>query len=135
MEAPSGGGLLEDLMAICRSRGCYRIGAHKRNGICRSPSSSMTAREGWCARTTTDGGDEVATTFKLLDRIAAKPLVKSRQRVQDHAEVLTPAWLVDDMLDLVKDESGRIDSRGMVRNLGRGGITAELSGADRKPGA
>ena len=126
MEAPSGGGLLEDLMAICRSRGCYRISAHKRNGICRSPSSSMTAREGWCARTTTDGGDEVATTFKLLDRIAAKPLVKSRQRVQDHAEVLTPAWLVDDMLDLVKDESGRIDSRFLEPACGTGNFVVRV---------
>lgn len=40
-----------------------------------------------------------------------RPLVKSRQRVADHGEVFTPRWLVDDMLNLVKDETERIDSR------------------------
>jgi hypothetical protein len=38
-------------------------------------------------------------------------LVKSKKRVADHGEVFTPAWLVEAMLDLVKDESERIDSR------------------------
>lgn len=39
------------------------------------------------------------------------PLVKSKQRVADHGEVFTPGWIVEDMLDLVKAESERIDSR------------------------
>ena len=30
-------------------------------------------------------------------------LVKSKQRVADHGEVFTPAWMVEDMLDLVKN--------------------------------
>ncbi|MBK6856325.1 MAG: N-6 DNA methylase [Microthrixaceae bacterium] len=47
-------------------------------------------------------------------------LVKSRQRVADHGEVFTPAWLVDDMLDLVKDESERIDSRILEPACGSG---------------
>jgi hypothetical protein len=38
-------------------------------------------------------------------------LVKSRKRVVDHGEVFTPSWMVEEMLDLVKDESERIDSR------------------------
>ena len=38
-------------------------------------------------------------------------LVKSKQRVADHGEVFTPSWMVEDMLDLVKSESERIDSR------------------------
>ena len=38
-------------------------------------------------------------------------LVKSKQRVADHGEVFTPAWLVEAMLDLVKGESERIDAR------------------------
>lgn len=38
-------------------------------------------------------------------------LVKSKQRVADHGEVFTPSWMVNDMLDLVKDESERIDAR------------------------
>jgi hypothetical protein len=48
-------------------------------------------------------------------------LVKSRQRVADHGEVFTPAWMVEAMLDLVKEESERIDSRvlepAFMRNL------------------
>lgn len=47
-------------------------------------------------------------------------LVKSRQRVTDHGEVFTPNWLVDDMLDLVKDESARIDSRFLEPACGSG---------------
>jgi len=37
--------------------------------------------------------------------------VKSKQRVADHGEVFTPRWMVEAMLDLVKDETERIDSR------------------------
>jgi len=33
-------------------------------------------------------------------------LFKSKQRVADHGEVFTPAWMVEAMLDLVKDETG-----------------------------
>ena len=43
--------------------------------------------------------------------IEDETLVKSRQRVSDHGEVFTTSWMVQDMLDLVKDESERIDSR------------------------
>ena len=48
-------------------------------------------------------------------------LVKSRQRVADHGEVFTPRWLVDDMLDLVKGETERIDSRFLERLLHESG--------------
>jgi hypothetical protein len=47
-------------------------------------------------------------------------LVKSRQRVSDHGEVFTPRWLVDDMLDLVKSETERIDSRFLEPACGSG---------------
>jgi hypothetical protein len=47
-------------------------------------------------------------------------LVRSKQRVADHGEVFTPAWLVEDMLDLVKDESARIDSRVLEPACGSG---------------
>jgi len=47
-------------------------------------------------------------------------LIKSRQRVADHAEVFTPQWMVDDMLNLVKDESERIDSRFLEPACGSG---------------
>jgi len=46
--------------------------------------------------------------------------VKSKQRVADHGEVLTPPWMVDAMLDLVKDESERIDSRILEPACGSG---------------
>ena len=47
-------------------------------------------------------------------------LIKSRQRVADHGEVFTPSWLVEDMLDLVKEESERIDSRFLEPACGSG---------------
>lgn len=51
---------------------------------------------------------------------SADNLVKSKQRVADHGEVFTPAWLVEDMLDLVKGESERIDSRFLEPACGSG---------------
>ncbi len=47
-------------------------------------------------------------------------LIKSRQRVTDHGEVFTPRWLVEDMLDLVKEEAERIDSRFLEPACGSG---------------
>lgn len=35
-------------------------------------------------------------------------LIKSKKRVADHGEVFTPQWMVEAMLNLVKDESERI---------------------------
>lgn len=50
----------------------------------------------------------------------AEELVKSKQRVADHGEVFTPTWMVEDMLDLVKDETERIDSRFLEPACGSG---------------
>lgn len=50
----------------------------------------------------------------------AEGLVKSKQRVADHGEVFTPSWMVEDMLDLVKAESERIDSRFLEPACGSG---------------
>lgn len=50
----------------------------------------------------------------------AQRLVKSKQRVADHGEVFTPAWMVEDMLNLVKHESERIDSRVLEPACGSG---------------
>ena len=47
-------------------------------------------------------------------------LVKSKQRVADHGEVFTPNWMVEDMLNLVKHESERIDSRFLEPACGSG---------------
>ncbi len=49
-------------------------------------------------------------------------LIKSKQRVADHGEVFTPTWLVDAMLDLVKDETERIDSRFLESACGSGNL-------------
>lgn len=46
--------------------------------------------------------------------------VKSKQRVADHGEVFTPEWMVEAMLDLVKDETERIDSRFLEPACGSG---------------
>ncbi|KJK11985.1 restriction endonuclease subunit M [Terrabacter sp. 28] len=47
-------------------------------------------------------------------------LVRSKQRVIDHGEVFTPPWVVEAMLDLVKGESERIDSRFLEPACGSG---------------
>ena len=47
-------------------------------------------------------------------------LIKSKKRVADHGEVFTPQWLVENMLDLVKGESERIDSRFLEPACGSG---------------
>jgi len=47
-------------------------------------------------------------------------LIKSKKRVADHGEVFTPRWLVDAMLDLVKGEADRIDSRFLEPACGSG---------------
>jgi len=53
-------------------------------------------------------------------------LVKSKQRVADHGEVFTPAWMVDAMLDLVKDETERIDSRFLEPACGNGNFLVKV---------
>jgi N-6 DNA Methylase len=53
-------------------------------------------------------------------------LVKSKQRVADHGEVFTPAWMVEAMLDLVKDESQRIDSRFLEPACGSGNFLVQV---------
>jgi hypothetical protein len=47
-------------------------------------------------------------------------LIKSKKRVADHGEVFTPRWLVGKMLDLVKGETERIDSRFLEPACGSG---------------
>jgi hypothetical protein len=47
-------------------------------------------------------------------------LTKSKKRVADHGEVFTPRWLVEKMLDLVKGETERIDSRFLEPACGSG---------------
>lgn len=53
-------------------------------------------------------------------------LIKSKKRVADHGEVFTPPWLVDAMLDLVKDEAERIDSRFLEPACGSGNFLVRV---------
>lgn len=53
-------------------------------------------------------------------------LIKSKQRVADHGEVFTPPWLVDAMLDLVKEETDRIDSRFLEPACGSGNFLVHV---------
>ena len=53
-------------------------------------------------------------------------LIKSKKRVVDHGEVFTPQWLVDAMLDLVKGESERIDSRFLEPACGSGNFLVRV---------
>jgi hypothetical protein len=53
-------------------------------------------------------------------------LIKSKQRVADHGEVFTPPWMVEAMLDLVKDETERIDSRFLEPACGSGNFLVRI---------
>lgn len=62
---------------------------------------------------------------KLEDGLEA-PQVKSRQRVSDHGEVFTSPREVTAMLDLVKQETERIDSRFLEPACGHGNFLTEI---------
>ena len=64
--------------------------------------------------------DPQATLAPIHNSEIPEELVKSRQRVLDHGEVFTPIWLVEDMMNLVKIESERIDSRFLEPACGSG---------------
>jgi len=53
-------------------------------------------------------------------------LIKSKKRVADHGEVFTPPWLVEKMLDLVKGETDRIDSRFLEPACGSGNFLVPI---------
>src|SRR5207302_7684655 len=53
-------------------------------------------------------------------------LTKSKQRIADHGEVFTPTWMVEAMLDLVKGETERIDSRFLEPACGSGNFLVQV---------
>jgi transcriptional regulator with XRE-family HTH domain len=57
---------------------------------------------------------------------ASSDLIKSKKRVTDHGEVFTPPWLVEKMLDLVKGETERIDSRFLEPACGSGNFLVPI---------
>ena len=62
---------------------------------------------------------EIATPMKMSQ-------VKSKQRVTDHGEVFTSEKEVNAMLDLVKQETERIDARFLEPACGNGNFLAEV---------
>jgi hypothetical protein len=60
-------------------------------------------------------------------------LIKSKKRVADHGEVFTPPWMVEAMLNLVKGETERIDSRFLEPACGSGNFLVRV--LQRKLGA
>jgi len=94
------------------------------------------------ARTDTDMNENPETSVNPVDGIpisGAVParsvpkrqsqvggLTKTKQRVTDHGEVFTPEWLVEQMLDLVKDETDRIDSRFLEPACGSGNFLVKI---------
>ena len=53
-------------------------------------------------------------------------LIKFKQRVADHGEVFTPEWMVEAMLDLVKDETERINTRFLEPACGSGNFLVRV---------
>lgn len=52
--------------------------------------------------------------------------IKSKNRVVDHGEVLTPSWLVNKMLNLIPSESTKISSRYLENSCGEGAFLVEV---------
>lgn len=52
--------------------------------------------------------------------------IKSRERVNNHGEVLTPEWLVKDMLDLLPKAVSKIESRYLETSVGEGAFLVEI---------
>jgi hypothetical protein len=63
---------------------------------------------------------------ELEEEIKASKQVKSKKRVADHGEVFTAEREVNAMLDLVKQETERIDSRFLEPACGDGNFLAEV---------
>jgi len=63
---------------------------------------------------------------ELTEEIKPDKQVKSKRRVADHGEVFTSEREVNAMLDLVKQETERIDSRFLEPACGNGNFLAEV---------
>ena len=63
---------------------------------------------------------------ELTEDIRLENQVKSKKRVTDHGEVFTNQREVNEMLDLVKHETERIDSRFLEPACGNGNFLAEV---------
>jgi hypothetical protein len=87
----------------------------------------------------TNGKKEPTRDERPTEATSPTSLVKSKQRVADHGEVFTPPWLVEAMLDLVKGETERIDSRFLEPACGSGNflvpvLRRKLAAVEHKDG-
>lgn len=101
------------------------------------PSPPTMGRMGGTDFSTTTPARNVAEVRVGLSQDAS--LIKTRQRMADHGEVFTPAWVVEAMLDLVSDETERIDSRFLEPACGSGNflvlvLRRKLAVVDRRFG-
>jgi len=53
-------------------------------------------------------------------------IIKSKERVENHGEVFTPDWLAEEMLDIVKEETERLDSRFLEPACGSGNFLTKI---------
>ena len=89
---------------------------------CQIDSSCLSA----AAAKVVDNKISILTNSAPLHHLPSLSLVKSKQRVADHGEVFTPAWMVEAMLDLVKDETERIDARFLEPACGSGNFIVQI---------
>ncbi|MCL1944703.1 MAG: N-6 DNA methylase [Firmicutes bacterium] len=68
---------------------------------------------------------QIAMNARLLNTNKSN-LVKSKERVSQHGEVFTPSNIVQDMLDNIKNECNRIDSRFLEPACGTGNFLCEV---------
>ncbi len=55
-----------------------------------------------------------------------KQLIKSKSRIRNHGEVFTPDFIIENMLDLVKQETERIESRFLEPACGEGNFLIKI---------
>lgn len=68
----------------------------------------------------------MADSKKEKARIEINNLTKSKSRIRDHGEVFTPNFIVEDMLDLVKNETEKIESRFLEPACGDGNFLIKV---------
>jgi len=89
---------------------------------CQIDSSCLSA----AAAEVVDNKNSILTHAAPLQHLPSMSLVKSKQRVADHGEVFTPAWMDEAMLDLVRDETERIDARFLEPACGSGNFIVQI---------
>ena len=69
---------------------------------------------------------ELTGSVEIMNPTKQEKQIISRKRITDHGEVFTPAWMVEAMLNLVKDETERIDSRFLEPACGSGNFLVRI---------